>query len=295
MAIRIGQIELNGVQSVHTEESRVLVEQHLPLQDGSVFQDLGSKPLVVVVDGLLLGAAALAGIERLRAARIAAEPLPFAADMLAGSELSEVLIDDLQVRQIAGYADRYRYALRLREYKRLPASSERLQQRINADVAGVAEAWADDSLAAASVLLEPARLPETLRQRPQVLDHLSGADLGQSILLHAERLTGGSFGSVLQAVGRIDLAKANALVEVLRDGDGLPDLLQKCLDEGVGLLGELSGLDLGRAAPLIDALRDGFAFLKLLREVAHSAAELVERLDGFDPFAPLGSPAGDSP
>jgi hypothetical protein len=139
------------------------------------------------------------------------------------------------------------------------------------------------------------RLPETLRQRPQVLDHLSGADLGQSILLHAERLTGGSFGSVLQAVGRIDLAKANALVEVLRDGDGLPDLLQKCLDEGVGLLGELSGLDLGRAAPLIDALRDGFAFLKLLREVAHSAAELVERLDGFDPFAPLGSPAGDSP
>ena len=212
MTVRIGQIELNGVQNVHTEESRTLVEQHVPRQDGSIFQDLGRDPLTVFVDGLLFGAAALSGLERLRAARSAAEPLPFAADVLAGSELTEVLIEDLQVRQVAGYPDRYRYTLRLREYRRLPGPAERLQRWIDADVAADAESWAGSSLAAASVLLDPASLPTALLHQPQLLEHLSGADLGKSILLQAERLTGSDFGGVLQAVGKFDLAKAQDLV-----------------------------------------------------------------------------------
>jgi hypothetical protein len=289
MTIRIGRIELTGVQSVNCEESRVLVEQHVPRQDGSIFQDLGRRPLTVFVDGLLFGAAALGGLERLRAARIAAEPLPLAADLLVASELTEVLIEDLQVRQVAGYPDRYRYALRLREYKRLPEWAERLQQQINADVAGAADAWSDDSLVAASVLLEPVRLPATLQQRPQLLEHLSGADLGQSILLQADRLTGGDFGNVLQAVGKLDLAKAQDLVEVLRDGDGLPGLLQKCLDEAVDFLSELTGLDLTKVAPLLDALRDGFEFLEMLKEVTESARGLIDLLTKLDPMPQLGA------
>ncbi|MEF8704674.1 MAG: hypothetical protein V5B32_15815 [Candidatus Accumulibacter sp. UW26] len=289
MTVRIGQIELNGVQNVHTEESRTLVEQHVPRQDGSIFQDLGRDPLTVFVDGLLFGAAALSGLERLRAARSAAEPLPFAADVLIGSELTEVLIEDLQVRQVAGYPDRYRYTLRLREYRRLPGPAERLQRRIDADVAADAESWAGSSLAAASVLLDPASLPTALLHQPQLLEHLSGADLGKSILLQAERLTGSDFGGVLQAVGKFDLAKAQDLVEVLRDADGLSGLLQKCVDEGVDFLSELTGIDLKQVAPLLGALRDGFEFLKTLKEVAESAGKLFQHLADFDPLKPLRS------
>lgn len=289
MTVRIGQIELNGVQNVHTEESRTLVEQHVPRQDGSIFQDLGRDPLTVFVDGLLFGAAALSGLERLRAARSAAEPLPFAADVLIGSELTEVLIEDLQVRQVAGYPDRYRYTLRLREYRRLPGPAERLQRRIDADVAADAESWAGSSLAAASVLLDPASLPTALLHQPQLLEHLSGTDLGKSILLQAERLTGSDFGGVLQAVGKFDLAKAQDLVEVLRDADGLSGLLQKCVDEGVDFLSELTGIDLKQVAPLLGALRDGFEFLKTLKEVAESAGKLFQHLADFDPLKPLRS------
>lgn len=289
MTVRIGQIELNGVQNVHTEESRALVEQHVPRQDGSIFQDLGRDPLTVFVDGLLFGAAALSGLERLRAARSAAEPLPFAADVLIGSELTEVLIEDLQVRQVAGYPDRYRYTLRLREYRRLPGPAERLQRWIDADVAADAESWAGSSLAAASVLLDPASLPTALLHQPQLLEHLSGTDLGKSILLQAERLTGSDFGGVLQAVGKFDLAKAQDLVEVLRDADGLSGLLQKCVDEGVDFLSELTGIDLKQVAPLLGALRDGFEFLKTLKEVAESAGKLFQHLADFDPLKPLRS------
>ncbi len=293
MTVRIGQIELNGVQNVHTEESRALVEQHVPRQDGSIFQDLGRNPLTVLVDGLLFGAAALSGLERLRAARSAAEPLPFAADVLAGSELTEVLIEDLQVRQVAGYPDRYRYTLRLREYKRLPGPAERLQRRIDADVAADAESWAAGSLAAASVLLDPVSLPTALVHQPRLLEHLSGADLGKSVLLQADRLTGSDFGGMLQVVGKLDLAKAQNLVEVLRDADGLSGLLQKCVDEGTDFLSELTGIDLAKVAPLLDALRDGFEFLKLLKEVAASASELFVHLDHFDPLQDLRSLSED--
>ncbi len=293
MTVRIGQIELNGVQNVHTEESRALVELHVPRQDGSIFQDLGRNPLTVFVDGLLFGAAALSGLERLRAARSAAEPLPFAADVLAGSELTEVLIEDLQVRQVAGYPDRYRYTLRLREYKRLPGPAEALQQRINTDVAGDAESWAGGSLAAARVLLDPASLPTALLHQPQLLEHLSGADLGKSVLLQADRLTGSDFGGMLQAVGKLDLAKAQELVEVVRDGDGLSGLLQKCVDEGVDFLSELTGIELEHVAPLLDALRDGFEFLKTLKEVADSASELFAHLADFNPLQDLRSLSED--
>ena len=293
MTVRIGQIELNGVQNVATEESRALVEQHVPRQDGSIFQDLGRDPLTVIIDGLLVGASALSGLERLRAARRAVEPLPFAADVLAGSELTEVLIEDLQVRQVAGYPDRYRYTLRLREYKRLPGPAARISQRLNADVAANAESWAAGSLAAASVLLDPASLPTALLRQPRLLEHLSGADLGKGVLLQANRLTGSEVGGMLQAVGKLDLAKAQDLVEALRDADGLSGLLQKCVDEGTNFLSELTGIDLTKVAPLLDALRDGFEFLKLLKEVAASASDLVVHLDHFDPLQDLRSLSED--
>ncbi|MEF8706864.1 MAG: hypothetical protein V5B07_10550 [Candidatus Accumulibacter sp. UW27] len=292
MTVRIGQIELNGVQNVYTEESRALVEQHIPRQDGSLFQDLGRDPLTVFIDGLLFGATALSGLERLRAARNAAEPLLFAAEALIGSELTETLIEDLQVRQVAGYPDRYRYTLRLREYKRQPGPAERLQQRIDAEIVAGAASWADHSLAAASVLLDPASLPTALRRQPQLLEHLSGVDLGKSILLHADRLTGSDFGGLLQAVGKLDLAKAQDLVAALRDADGLPGLLQKCVDDGVDFLSELTGIDLTQVAPLLDALREGFEFLNTLKEVAESASQLFQHLADFDPLKQLRSLSG---
>ena len=66
MSVRIGKIELTGVQDLHTEEARTLVEQRVPEQQGSVFQDLGREPLTIVIDGLLFGADALSSLETLR-------------------------------------------------------------------------------------------------------------------------------------------------------------------------------------------------------------------------------------
>ena len=61
MSVRIGKIELTGVQDLHTEEARTLVEQRVPEQQGSVFQDLGREPVTIVIDGLLFGTDAASG------------------------------------------------------------------------------------------------------------------------------------------------------------------------------------------------------------------------------------------
>ena len=47
MTVRIGKVELPGLQDLHTEEARTLVEQRAPKQQGSVFQDLGREPLTL--------------------------------------------------------------------------------------------------------------------------------------------------------------------------------------------------------------------------------------------------------
>jgi hypothetical protein len=268
---------------------RALVEQHAPRQDGSIFQDLGRDPVTVLVDGLLLGAAALSGLEQLRAAQLAAEPLPFAADVVIGSELTEVLIEDLQVRQVAGYPDRYRYTLRLREYKRSPGPAAALQLQIDGHVAADADAWGSDSLAAAGVLLDPASLPTALLQNPKVLDHLSATDLGKSIAVNAKQLSGANFSGMLQTVSRLDPGKAVGLIQALRDEEGLAGFLEKYADEGLDFVSDLTGVDLRRAGPLVEALVDGLEFLKRAQDVAERAGKLIGQVSGFDPLADIQS------
>lgn len=284
MTVRVGGIEFTGVQDLRTEESRTLVEQRAPEQQGSVFQDLGREPVTIVLEGLLFTTEALPDLEKLRDAQLKGEPLSFAADIAVGTELTQVVVEDLKVRQLAGYASRYRYVLRLREYKEPPQSADAAVASVNAGVAADAQTWAADSLAAADVLENPASLPDVLERQPGVLAHLSAADLGASIAGRSSLLSGKTFSSILAAVKKIDPAKALALIQAIREADSLGDFLQKYADEGLDLLSDLSGIDLGKAGSLVRALAGGFEFLKKLKEVGDAAAKLVQDLGAYDPL-----------
>ena len=122
MAVRIGSIELSGLQDIRTVDARNLVQQRGPGQSGSVAQDLGREPLTVVMEGLLLGDDPNAALEELRGAQTDARPLAFAADAIAGAELTDVLIQDLKVRQLAGFRLQYWFHLEVREYTEPPES-----------------------------------------------------------------------------------------------------------------------------------------------------------------------------
>jgi hypothetical protein len=98
-----------------------------------------------------------------------------------GTDLTDVIIEDFKVRQVAGYKDRYRFSLRLREHIEAPEASDAAMADVNAQVSADGAAWGDASLAAAGVLQDPASLPAALAANPALLDNLDMDALGDAV------------------------------------------------------------------------------------------------------------------
>lgn len=112
----LDDIELPLVQEIATHDRRVLVEHKPPGMEGSLLQNLGRRPVRLILWGVATGSDALEAIERLEAKFQAGEPLPFIADIVADAEIETMVIDDLQLQELAGKPQRYSYVLTLREY-----------------------------------------------------------------------------------------------------------------------------------------------------------------------------------
>ena len=272
MSVRIGKIELTGVQDLHTEEARTLVEQRVPEQQGSVFQDLGREPLTIVIDGLLFGADALSSLETLRQAHAKAEPQSFAADLVVGTDLTEVVIEDFRVRQLAGYRDRFRFSLRLREHIEPPQASDAAMADVNAGVTTDAAAWGDGSLAAAGVLQDPASLAAALSANPALLDSLDMDALGDAVANNLDSLDAGQLDGMLNSIAAADPSKAGGLFSALGKAGALGSMLAKYAQEGAAFLKQL---DPSKLSSLMKAFSGGLEFLNQLKKVADAAGRLA--------------------
>ena len=272
MSVRIGKIELSGVQDLHTEEARTLVEQRVPEQQGSVFQDLGREPVTILIDGLLFGEESLSALETLRQAHAKAEPQSFAADLVVGTDLTDVIIEDFKVRQVAGYKDRYRFSLRLREHIEAPEASGAAMADVNAQVSADGAAWGDASLAAAGVLQDPASLPAALAANPALLDNLDMDALGDAVAGNLDKLDTGQLNGMLDTLAAADPTKAGGLIDALGRAGALGGMLTKYAQEGADFLKQL---DPSKLSSLMKAFSGGLDFLKQLKAVADSATRLA--------------------
>lgn len=272
MSVRIGKIELSGVQDLHTEEARTLVEQRVPEQQGSVFQDLGREPVTILIDGLLFGEESLSALETLRQAHAKAEPQSFAADLVVGTDLTDVIIEDFKVRQVAGYKDRYRFSLRLREHIETPEASDAAMADVNAQVSADGAAWGDASLAAAGVLQDPASLPAALAANPALLDNLDMDALGDAVAGNLDKLDTGQLNGMLDTLAAADPTKAGGLIDALGRAGALGGMLAKYAQEGADFLKQL---DPSKLSSLMKAFSGGLDFLKQLKAVADSATRLA--------------------
>jgi hypothetical protein len=113
----LGEFALDGIEYVDSTEGRALVEHRVPGLAGNYLQDLGAVPNAIVIVGSQHGDDArddfLTGI---RAIFNAGEPTTFVADINTATDLTEVVIEDLQVAEIGGAGHRFRYLVRLRKY-----------------------------------------------------------------------------------------------------------------------------------------------------------------------------------
>lgn len=112
----LDDLELPQVQEITTQDKRALAEHKPPGMEGSLLQNLGRRPARVVLWGVSTGPETLDFVEELDGKFRAGEPVPFTADIVADSEIEEMVIDDLQWQELAGKPERYAYVLILREY-----------------------------------------------------------------------------------------------------------------------------------------------------------------------------------
>jgi DNA circularisation protein N-terminus len=294
VAVRIGSIDLPGVQNVHTEESRTLVEQRVPEQKGSVFQDLGREPVTIALDGFLFGDNVLDTLATLRSAQSKAEPQSFAADVITGTDLTEVVIETFQVRQVAGYASRYRFIMRLREHVEPPQSASAAHAPVDADVQSDAANWGDSSVAAAGVLADPASLTDALDQNPALLGNLDMDDLGDSVMRNMDGLDASQLDGITGKLVELNPDKAEGFFQRLQRKGGMLRMLAKYVQSGIDFV---KNIDPSKLKGLMKAFKGGLDFLKKLKQVVDDAVSLFEAIrhldlpDSFKRLMQQGSPA----
>ncbi|AGC45676.1 hypothetical protein MYSTI_04380 [Myxococcus stipitatus DSM 14675] len=287
MPVRIGKIELVGLTQIYTEDARNLVQQRVPGQAGSVFQDLGREPVTVVMEGLLLGDDPQAALEELRQAQAKATPMAFASDAIAGADLTDVLIADFQVRQLAGHQNRFSFFLRVKEYVEPPASQDAGVSAVNDAVASDAQDWAKSSTDAAGVLQNPETLMDAVDANPDLLGHLTGGELGSVVNSAKGSLSGKNFGSLMGALGKVNPGAIIGLVQSLSQAGSIGEFIEKLATEGIKILEEMTGLDLGAALAVVKGIAGASDFLAKLQAVGKEAGALGSAIGNFDPLGPF--------
>ena len=116
----LGSFELPGIEYIESTEGRALAEHRVPGLAGSYFQDLGTAANTVVVRGSRFGDEPRdAFLTSIREIFNAGTPTTFVADINTATDITDVIIEDLQVSESAVDAG-FRYVVRLRKYTKPP-------------------------------------------------------------------------------------------------------------------------------------------------------------------------------
>ncbi|HWN42317.1 MAG TPA: hypothetical protein VNW71_08850 [Thermoanaerobaculia bacterium] len=112
----LDDLELPQVQEIRTHDLRALAEHKPPGMSGSLLQNLGRRPTVLLLWGVASGPEARDFITSLEDKFRAAQPVPFTADIASDTGIETVRIADLKLDDLAGRPDRFTYILTLRQH-----------------------------------------------------------------------------------------------------------------------------------------------------------------------------------
>jgi len=158
--------EVRTVYDVHVDGKRSIVELKIPGSSGNVLQDMGREPITILIKGEVWGPDAKATVTSLKTKSDTGDSVPFTSDLLAAASVSEVIIEELEVDQIAGNPTRYRYLMLLREFKEGGEATEGAASETDE----IAEQEAEDQ-AAQDAADEAAKEGEIHDIRVQLRDH----------------------------------------------------------------------------------------------------------------------------
>ena len=135
--------ELRNVYCINIVDKRSVVELEVPGSDGNVMQDMGCEPVQISLFGEMMGKEVKKGLEMLKQKFETNKPFQFSSDISSVAEVSQVLMEELYLEQVAGSINRYKYRIALREYvepkreqqvKQLPRTEQPLVAKRMVDV-----------------------------------------------------------------------------------------------------------------------------------------------------------------
>jgi len=135
----LDDLELPLVQRVYTQEEQILVDHAVPGLDGDFTQLLNRQATQVALTGILAGEDSKTQLETLRSKFHAAQPMSFVADILTATQVQQVMITGLEVRELAGKPERFEYYITLAEYTPPPADETEAMERVEDETASEAE------------------------------------------------------------------------------------------------------------------------------------------------------------
>jgi outer membrane protein OmpA-like peptidoglycan-associated protein len=120
----LGDLELQLVDEIEADQDRVLQQHPVPGLEGDFTTDLGSRSATITLTGAVAGEQVAGDLKALRSKFLAAEPVPFAADISTATRVQNVLVEEIGVRELAGKTQLFEYAFTLREFTPAPAVAE---------------------------------------------------------------------------------------------------------------------------------------------------------------------------
>lgn len=112
----LGELELQLVQKIETEGDQDLEQHSVPALDGDFFQIQGRRATRITLTGAVVGEEAAQSLADLRRKFDEGQPTTFVSDISTATQVDEVLLEEMGVRELAGRPQRFEYALTLREY-----------------------------------------------------------------------------------------------------------------------------------------------------------------------------------
>jgi len=116
----LGEIELQQVQQLDIETDQILTSHEIPGLEGDFFQPEGRRGSKITLSGVVSGAESGEGLKLLREQFKAAEPVSFVADIISATDLDQVLIQEMEITEIAGKPNRFEYSFTLCEFTQPP-------------------------------------------------------------------------------------------------------------------------------------------------------------------------------
>jgi tetrahydromethanopterin S-methyltransferase subunit B len=277
----LGSFALEGIEYIDSREQRSLVEHRVPGLAGSYFQDLGSAPNTLVVIGTRHGDDARdAFLEGMRAIFNAGEQTTFTADINTATDLTDVVIEDLQIAEVADGADSFRYLLRLRKYVEPPEPPAVALAGLDSDLLDAA----GDLVGALDTLDALASIPNLGDPTPPLREAVGGVSTATSGLAPAVEELNAGLGS--DPAGPAALPSGEELA-------GSLEALKGDAAAGTGVGGALAAVDSadvgGRAEALVSAL-DGTLAETLPAEGAGPGVAAVGRVS--EAAGAMPEPAG---